>query len=395
MKLKLIIPALLLTTLLGAQGIRKEAGNTFLEPLQKRDSVLIADQFRYGIILENVPEGTPLAFPEFKPEKDSPLEILGEWQLDSTRISKKKEVPARYNIKASLILTAFDGGIYELPDIPVLMDGDTLVFHAPEEPLEVKELPIDMETFQAHDIKPQVKFPYTFKEIFPWVLAALGFIGLVLIACCPGGSSSNVFSKLAGGDVALSVTLTAISSVVTLFTIPLIMSWATALVGESVGITLPVGNLIKQNLLLMLLPVVLGIGMNYAWPEAARKTDKVLGKLAFPLLLVLITVFYIQHHKTILEHIGILGLCVTVRILVAISCSSLLSRLVRTGEQQRRTVVIEVGMQNAAQAIAIASSPFIFANEKMAIPAILYSLMMNIVLLIYVGIVRMASPAFL
>ena len=221
------------------------------------------------------------------------------------------------------------------------------------------------------------------------------FIGLVLIACCPGGSSSNVFSKLAGGDVALSVTLTAISSVVTLFTIPLIMSWATALVGESVGITLPVGNLIKQNLLLMLLPVVLGIGMNYAWPEAAKKTDKVLGKLAFPLLLVLITVFYIQHHKTILEHIGILGLCVTVLILVAISCSSLLSRLVRTGEQQRRTVVIEVGMQNAAQAIAIASSPFIFANEKMAIPAILYSLMMNIVLLIYVGIVRMASPAFL
>ena len=152
------------------------------------------------------------------------------------------------------------------------------------------------------------------------------FIGLVLIACCPGGSSSNVFSKLAGGDVALSVTLTAISSVVTLFTIPLIMSWATALVGESVGITLPVGNLIKQNLLLMLLPVVLGIGMNYAWPEAAQKTDKVLGKLAFPLLLVLITVFYIQHHKTILEHIGILGLCVTVLILVAISCSSLLSR---------------------------------------------------------------------
>ena len=214
------------------------------------------------------------------------------------------------------------------------------------------------------------------------------FIGLVLIACCPGGSSSNVFSKLAGGDVALSVTLTAISSVVTLFTIPLVMSWATALVGESVGISLPVGNLIKQNLLLMLLPVVLGIGMHYLWPDAARKTDRVLGKLAFPLLLVLITVFYIQHHKTILENIGVLGLCVTALILVAILCSSLLSRLVKTDEKQRRTVVIEVGMQNAAQAIAIASSPFIFANEQMAIPAILYSLMMNIVLLIYVGLVR-------
>ena len=214
------------------------------------------------------------------------------------------------------------------------------------------------------------------------------FLGLVLIACCPGGSSSNVFSKLAGGDVALSVTLTAISSIITLFTIPVIMGLATRLVGESVGITLPVGNLIKQNLVLMLLPVLLGIGLHYAWPKTAEKVDKVLTKLAFPLLLVLITVFYIQHRHTIMDNIGVLGLCVTSLILFAIGLSSLLSRLVRNDARQRRTVVIEVGMQNAAQAISIASSPFIFANEEMAIPAILYSLMMNIVLLTYVGIVK-------
>ncbi len=219
-------------------------------------------------------------------------------------------------------------------------------------------------------------------------LSPVFFIGLVLIACCPGGSSSNVFSKLANGDVALSVTLTALSSIITLFTIPVIMGWATRLVGESVGITLPVGNLIEQNLVLMLLPVLLGIGLHYAWPKTAEKLDKVLTKLAFPLLLVLITVFYIQHRHTIMDNIGILGLCVTALILLAIGLSSLLSRLVRNDARQRRTVVIEVGMQNAAQAISIASSPFIFANEEMAIPAILYSLMMNIVLLTYVGIVK-------
>ena len=214
------------------------------------------------------------------------------------------------------------------------------------------------------------------------------FIGLVLIACCPGGSSSNVFSKLAGGDVALSVTLTAVSSIITLFTIPVVMGWATRLVGESVGISLPVGNLVKQNLVMMLVPVLLGLGLHYLAPKAAEKTDKLLSKLAFPLLIVLVTVFYIQHRHTILDNIGILGLCVTALILVAIGCSSLLSRLVRNNAQQRRTVVIEVGMQNAAQAIAIASSPFIFANEVMAIPAILYSLIMNIVLLTYVYFVR-------
>ena len=214
------------------------------------------------------------------------------------------------------------------------------------------------------------------------------FLGLVLIACCPGGSSSNVFSKLAGGDVALSVTLTAFSSVLTLFTLPLVMSWATGLVGEDVGILLPVGNLIKQNLLLMLLPVALGVGVHYAWPAGAGKLDRILSRLAVPLLLTLITVFYVQHRRTILENIGVLGLCVTALILLAVGCSSLLSRLAGNDAAQRRTVVIEVGMQNAAQAIAIASSPFIFANEEMAIPAILYSLMMNIVLLTYVGIAR-------
>ena len=165
----LIISALFISTLLSADGIRKEGGETFLQPLQKRDSVLVADQFRYGFVLENVPEGTPLALPEMKPEKDSPLEVLGGWQLDSTRTSKRKEKPARYDIKASLILTAFMGGSYTLPDIPVLVNADTLVFRAPEEPLEVKELPIDMETFQPHDIKPQVKFPYTLAELFPWI----------------------------------------------------------------------------------------------------------------------------------------------------------------------------------------------------------------------------------
>ena len=182
MNCRLIIPALLAAALpLGAQALRQDAGATFLEPLQKRDSVLIADQLRYGIILENISEGTPLALPELKPENGSPLEVLGGWQLDSTRVSRKKETPARYDIRASLLLTAFDGGSYLLPDISVLVNGDTLVFRAPEEPLEVKELPVDMETFQAHDIKPQIRFPYTFREILPWVLGALAFIGIMVL----------------------------------------------------------------------------------------------------------------------------------------------------------------------------------------------------------------------
>lgn len=177
-----LISALLLPAVLLAEGLRKEAGDTFLEPLQKRDSVLIADQFRYGIELKDVTEDTPLALPVFEMKEETPLKIVSSWQMDSTRVSKRKESPARYDIKAYMVLTTFMGGTYELPDIPVLLDGDTLIFKA-HEPLEVKELPIDMETFQPNDIKGQVKFPYTFKEVFPWVagilLAMAAIAGLV------------------------------------------------------------------------------------------------------------------------------------------------------------------------------------------------------------------------
>ena len=176
----LLLPALLaMTVTAAAEGRRVPAGECFLEPLQQRDSVLIADQLRYGVELKDIQEGTPLALPEFKQDESSPLRILGGWQLDSTRVSRRKESPARYDIKASLVVSAFFGGTYQLPDIPVLVDGDTLVFKATE-PLQVTELPVDMETFQPNDIKEQVKVPYTLKEIFPWALG--GWLLLLLIA---------------------------------------------------------------------------------------------------------------------------------------------------------------------------------------------------------------------
>ena len=260
-------------------------------------------------------------------------------------------------------------------------------------------LTLKLKDFYMVVTRPKAFFVALFGQIVLLPLIALGlgwafqltpvfFIGLMLIACSPGGSSSNVFSKLADGDVALSVTLTAMSSLLTLITLPLLMGWVTAASGAEVGITLPVGNLLKQNLLLMLLPVVIGLVINHFWSQAAARIDKVLSKAAFPALMLLVTIFFAQHYRTIFAHIGKLGICVTALILLAVGCASALSRLFRITGRERRTVNIEVGMQNAAQAIALATSPFVFANQEMAIPAILYSLMMNVVLLTYVAIVK-------
>ena len=222
-------------------------------------------------------------------------------------------------------------------------------------------------------------------------LEAVFFLGVMLIACSPGGSSSNVFSMLAGGDVALSVSLTMLSSIITLFTGPLVMSYATGLVGENQSITLPVGNLLVQNIVLMLVPIVLGLLLALWREQLAKKLHGVLKKLAFPGLVVLASTFFIQNREIIIREFPQLGLVVTVLILLAMGGGVLLSWLMRLSGREQRTIIIEIGMQNAAQAISIASSPFVFANDVMAIPAIVYALMMNVILLTYVGIVKMVN----
>ncbi len=219
-------------------------------------------------------------------------------------------------------------------------------------------------------------------------LSPLFIIGIMLVACSPGGSSSNVFSMLAKGDVALSVTLTACSSIITLFTLPLIMAWVTASVGESVAIHLPIGKLFMQNIVLMVVPIALGFVLNIYRELTAQKIHAVLKRLAMPALLLLITVFYLQHKETIIAEFTSLGLTMSVLILATTSCGALIAWLFRCSTKERRTLVIEIGMQNAAQAITIACSPLIFNNEVIAIPAIIYSLMMNIILLTYVGITK-------
>lgn len=230
--------------------------------------------------------------------------------------------------------------------------------------------------------------------LLAWAVASVAglqpvfFIGVMLIACSPGGSSSNVFSMLAKGDVALSVTLTACSSVITLFTIPLIMAFTTQWVGTGTDIHLPVGNLLVQNIILMAVPIAIGLILAARKPKIAARIHAVLKKIAFPALILLATVFFIQHRQTIVREFPSLGIIMTVLILSAMAAGLLIAWLMRLKQRERRTIVIEVGMQNAAQAITVACSPLVFNNEQMAIPAIIYALMMNVILLTYVAVVK-------
>lgn len=260
---------------------------------------------------------------------------------------------------------------------------------------------LKVESFKEVFRRPKAVLVGTFAQIILLPAVAFGvasffelpplfFMGMMLIACSPGGSSSNVFSMLAKGDVALSITLTAISSVVTLFTIPVIMGYVAQYVSVNSGmeISLPVGKLLVQNILLVFLPMLAGVLFKLWKKEMAQKVEKVLGKFAFPALMILASVFFFQYPDEIISNFSLLGVSVSVLILSCMLLGVVSAYLFGLKSPQRRTIVIEVGMQNAAQAIAIASSPFVFNSGPMAIPAIIYALMMNVFLLLYVAYSR-------
>lgn len=147
------------------------AGDAFLEQLQKRDSVLIADQLKYGFRLDNVKAGTVLGLPDLSQGVMDSIEVVSGWKLDTL---KRRNHRTEMDIEGSFVITSFDEGRYRLPDIAIgrmNVDGtvDTLVFAGKE--LQVMSMPVDTSSFKPHDIKGQIRYPVTFREVLPYILA--------------------------------------------------------------------------------------------------------------------------------------------------------------------------------------------------------------------------------
>ena len=157
----------------------------FLKQLQERDSILIADQVLYGFDLKGVEEGTMFAFPQVKDTLMEGVEIVGTWQMDTLKVTKgKKGAPSVLDLQGGIVVTSFDEGEYALPPLTLQRmskDGvvDTLVFDS--QTLMVKTMPVDTATFVVHDIKGQIRYPVTFREVLPWIGLGLGIAALIAL----------------------------------------------------------------------------------------------------------------------------------------------------------------------------------------------------------------------
>lgn len=214
-------------------------------------------------------------------------------------------------------------------------------------------------------------------------LESFFFTGFMLIACCPGGASSNILTGIAKGDVALSVSLTAFTTLITMVTMPLLLGFS----GDA-----SMWGMLIQNAVTMLLPIALGMYTLKVAPQKAMRIHAILGKVAFPALMLLATIFFVVNREVIVSNFSALGLVTTLLIAGGMISGYAIGVVGKLHERERRTLVIEVGVQNAAQAMALAASPIVFGNVLYAVPATIYSLMMNVLLLMYVGVVARFDP---
>ena len=214
-----------------------------------------------------------------------------------------------------------------------------------------------------------------------WELPTVIAIGIMIIAACPGGATSNLITYFSRGDVALSITLTALSSVITVFSIPLIINASlTHFTGAGQEIQLPVMKTIIQIIMLTALPVSIGMGINGLFPRFARWFEKPMSWISalFIVLAVALIVVVIQQRGSVWDFIAQAGPVVLVLNLSSLFLGFLVGKLLKLPVSQSITISIETGIQNGTLGITIASSPFLLNRPEMAVPAAVYGITMCI-----------------
>jgi len=212
-------------------------------------------------------------------------------------------------------------------------------------------------------------------------------VGFVLLAACPGGATTNLITNLAKGDVALSITLTAIASVITVFTIPVMVNLGLQhYVGETRDIHLPFMKTVMQILAITVIPVIIGMVLNNRVPALALKAEKPVKIISAVFLILIIAAALVKERAHIGDFFQKAGPVALILNLLGMFIGYFGTRMLTGNKQQAITVGIEVGVVNGTLGIAIAAG--ILGNSVMSIPSAIYSIIMfpSVMLLIWLGV---------
>lgn len=211
-------------------------------------------------------------------------------------------------------------------------------------------------------------------------------LGVMIIAAAPGGVTSNILTAFARGDVALSISLTAVISLVCVITIPLIVVFAHGqLIGGDVG-DVSVAKTAVSVFFIVTVPVLIGLLVRRFAPGFATEFEPWASRISTALFVIVLIGAIVQQRDNIIPYFAEAGLVTLVLNVVMMALAYVIARMFASGAKQRAAISIECGLQNGTLAIAV--STLLFGGGLTSVPAATYSLIMFATALVFIIILR-------
>jgi len=193
-------------------------------------------------------------------------------------------------------------------------------------------------------------------------------VGLVLLGASPGGMMANMLTHLSRGDTALSVTMTAVSSVGAAVTVPLFLALSTDHFGAEVGDPSMLG-VVARVLAIAIVPVAIGMELRRRRPQRVEAVYPRVRRVSFSLFAIVVLGAIVSEHDTVREHMAEVAAAALALNVTAMALSFTISKLARLDERQAAAIALELGIHNSALAIAVGAS----LAPEVTIPAAVYS----------------------
>ena len=220
-----------------------------------------------------------------------------------------------------------------------------------------------------------------------WPLPPEIAFGVILIAAAPGGVTSNYMTLLARGDVALSVSLTAVTSLLSVLTIPVIVALAyDMLLDGSAGGEMSFAGTAVSIFMIVTVPVILGMLCRHFMSGLSTRAEPVAQKISTVLFVIVLAGAVAQERENVVAYFAEAGAVTLALNLIMMALAYTVAKMLHSGAAQRIAITIECGLQNGTLAIAIAV--MLFGDGAYVIPAATYSLIMFATALVFLAVVR-------
>ena len=226
-----------------------------------------------------------------------------------------------------------------------------------------------------------------FALIKVWAISPELAVGVMIIAAAPGGVTSNILTSFARGDVALSISLTAIISLLSVITIPFIIFTSLNLLGlENISTNVSLIKMALSMFLIVTVPVIIGMLFRKFFSNAAIKFEVISKKISAVLFVIVLIGAILAERENVISYFAQAGLITLVLNIVMMLVAFYVAQIMGTGIAQKKCIAIECGLQNGTLAIFVATS--LFGGGAYVIPAATYSLIMFATSLIFVFFLR-------